>query len=97
MFHEKNPTYIQVLYRFRNVELVHGRYDDRRSGEKKEQEEEQTVDGQAADPPGKAPYWQVLPADEMTKLLPNLRLLLLHLSKMPSRGSYQWMFCGSGA
>lgn len=57
MFHEeKKTTYIQVLYRFCNVELVHGRYDDRRSGEKKEQEEEQTVDGQAADPPGKAAY-----------------------------------------
>lgn len=38
------PTYIQVLHRFCNVKLVHGRYDDGRSGEKEEQEEEETVD-----------------------------------------------------
>lgn len=38
------PTYIQVLDRFRNIKLVHGRYDDGRSGEKEEQEKEHTVD-----------------------------------------------------
>lgn len=37
MFHAIS-TYIKVLNRFRNVKLVHGRYDDGRSGEKEEQE-----------------------------------------------------------
>lgn len=43
MLHAKS-TYIQVFHRFCNIKLVHGRYDDGRSGKKEEQEEEETVD-----------------------------------------------------
>lgn len=49
-------TYIQVLHRFCYVKLIHGRYDDGRSGEKEEQEEEATVDHKAAEPPIYATY-----------------------------------------
>lgn len=67
-------TYIQVLHRFCNVEFVHSGDDNGRSGKKEEQDEEETVDNQAAEPPGCAAYGQVLPAGEKTKLLPNILL-----------------------
>lgn len=56
-------SYIEILNRFGDIELVHGGDDDGRCGEEEEQDEEDAVDDEAADPPGDPTQRQVLPAE----------------------------------
>lgn len=58
----RRSSYVQILHRLGDVELVHGGDDDGRRGEEEEQEEQDAVDDEAADPPGDATQGQMFPA-----------------------------------
>lgn len=55
-------SYVEILDRLGDVELVHGGNDDGGRGEEEEQDEEDAVDDEAADPPGDPAQRQVFPA-----------------------------------
>lgn len=91
-------SYIEILDRLGDVELVHGGDDDGWRGEEEEQDEEDAVDDEAADPPGDPAQRQVFPAGR--KPTHQLRVGLFGIWRSFGRwilGTYQRTFCGSGA
>lgn len=55
-------TYVQILHRLGDVELVHSGDDDGRGGEEEEEDEEDAVNDEAAKPPGNSSQRKILPA-----------------------------------
>lgn len=55
-------SYVEILDRLGDVELVHGGDDDGRRGEEKEEDKQDAVDDEAAYPPGDPAQRQVFPA-----------------------------------
>lgn len=60
----RSVTYVQIVNRFGDVELVHGADDDGGRREEEEEDEEREIQQQATHPPAPTPYGQILPDEK---------------------------------